>query len=182
MSFSLPILLERTLLQGFSFNCRGLGDRKFVVAERGWRAELATRRRDAVVLRDADVGQLPVGTWGRRRRRRQHWREQRHRALPLPILRPYVSSAQLPEEARTGICDSSFCFLLLRLSSASSNRYRHGSDASWDLNTSVKRLHRIWKIFKLSNKREIERSQIIWASGKTILNKVLLEVVPNANV
>lgn len=53
-------------------------------------------------MRDADVGEFPVGARGGRRRRRQPRRQQPRRSLPLPVLRQDVSPTQLPEEARTG--------------------------------------------------------------------------------
>lgn len=82
--------------------CRGLRNRKLLVAQRGWRAQLAARWRDAVFLRDADVRELPVGARGRRRRWPQPRRQQPHRPVPLPVLREDVPAAQLSEEARAG--------------------------------------------------------------------------------
>lgn len=70
------------------------------MAQRGWRAQFTTRRRDAVFLRDSDVGEFPVGARGRRRR--QPRRHQPRRTLSLPVLRQKVSASQLSEEARTG--------------------------------------------------------------------------------
>lgn len=105
------LVIYREVLLRFFFriDSRGPGNRKFFVAQRGWRAQLASRWRDAVLLRDTDISQLSIGARGRRRRRRQSRRQQPRCSVPLPILRQDVPAAQLSEEARTGKDDN--CFL-----------------------------------------------------------------------